>query len=174
MWISARTATTLATSALVLVLVAMAAPLMPKPHLPTLPEERSAARHGSKFGAATAILEAPERIRVQRMEADVNAAQGGACLNGRAGTGPARTPSDESVNRLLALLRDARTVADPRAAAATPTWVVRFVRDGRKVDVMVDPKSDRLALALDGQTVGTFTTPALHREFASLGDALRS
>lgn len=191
MWISARTATTLAAAALLLVMVAVAAPLIPRPNLPSLPEERptpaattktappvvadkseASKPSADKFGEATAVLAAPERVRAQRMETGVPALLGAARWAARVGTGPAATPSDESVKRLLTLLRDARTVADPRAAKAEPAWVVRLVRDERKVDVMVDPAHDRLVVSLDGKVVGTFGAAALHREFSGLGEVL--
>ena len=88
------------------------------------------------------------------------------------GTGRAVEPSEEAVIRLLALLRDARTVADPRATTADPAWVVRLVRGDRKVDVMADPKADRLVVSIDGVPVGGYGTVALHKEFAELGDGL--
>ena len=175
MWISARTAVTLATAALVLVMFAMAAPFIPAPHLPSLPEERTAVGHGvkaEKFGAASAALSAPERVRAQRMTESGSVPEGAARLGGRIGNGPAAEPSSEAISRLVALLRDARTVANPRASDAEPTWVVRFVRDGHKVDVMVDPASDRLVVALDGAPVGAYRTVALHREIAALGTHL--
>ncbi|RYG21102.1 hypothetical protein EON82_19375 [bacterium] len=181
MWISARTATTLAAAALLLVMVAVAAPLLPRPHLPSLPEERALAKtvaSGDKFGAATAVLQAPERVRAQRMSKcdPATAAEGGARLvaTGRYGNGPAVEPSQDTVKRLLALLKDARTVADPRAAEAEATWVVRLVRGDKKVDVMVDPANDRAVLTVNGEPVGSYGIAALHHEFTLLGNSLFS
>ena len=171
MWISARTALTLAAAALLLVVVAVAAPLMPRSHLPPLPGERPAARRAravEKFGAATAALDAPERVREQRMAPERAAAVGAAQWAGRVGTGPATVPSAAAVARVRALLNDPRTVADPRAERAEPAWVVRFVRDEHRVDVMVDPAHDRLVVVRDGQPLGGFAVAGLHREFADL------
>ncbi len=174
MWISARTATTLAAAALLLVMAAVAAPLIPRAHLPSLPEEKPAVT--SKFGAATAILEAPERVRAQRMSAcdPATSPKGGAQLTaaGRYGSGPAVEPKPDIVQRLAALLQDPHIVADPRAATADVSYVVRLVRGTQKVDVMVDPTHDRLVVALDQTPVGAYTFAGLHKEFSDLGDAL--
>lgn len=172
MWISARTAVTLASAALLLVVAAVAAPLVPRPNLPSLPEERIAKAGDAKFGAATAALEAPERVRAQRMTATSVVPKGAAHWAGAVGTGPARVPDAETVTRLRVLLKDARTVADPRAEAATPEWVVRLVRDDHRVDVMVDPSHGQLVIVQDGQKIGTFSTSGLRREFEALGSAL--
>ncbi len=171
MWISARTATTLAAAALLLVMVAVAAPLIPRPNLPSLPEER-AAKVVDKFGAAEAVLARPERVRAQRMVEGAKGTPGGAVWQGRVGSGVAGTPDGDTVGRLRILLRDARTVADPRAEAAQPGWVVRLVRDDHRVDVMVDADHDRLMIVEDGKAVGGFAVAGLHREFVALGDAL--
>ena len=170
MWISARTALTLAAAALLLVVVAVAAPLMPRPHLPPLPAHR--AHVASKFGEATAALDAPERVRSQRMETLASAPAGGAHWAGRVGVGAAATPPEETITRLRTLLKDARTVADPRAERAAPAWVVRFVRDAHRVDVMVDLASDRLVVVRDGALVGAYAIAGLHREFADLASGL--
>ena len=179
MWISARTATTLAAAALLLVMVAVAAPLIPRPHLPSLPEERQAAKApvtGDKFGLATEVLQAPERFRAQRMSKcdPATAAEGGARLvaTGRYGSGPAIEPTADTVKRLVALLKDSRTVADAQAASAEATWVVRLASGTRKVDVMVDPANDRVVLALNGEPVGSYGIAGLHREFNDLGNEL--
>ncbi len=171
MWISARTALTLATAALLLVVVAVGAPLMPHSHLPSLPGKRPAPT-AEKFGAATAVLDGPERVRSQRMETAANVPTGAAQWAGRVGAGTAITPSAETVARLRALLKDARTVADPRAERAEPAWVVRFVRDAHRVDVMVDPAHDRLVVVQDGRPLGGFAFAGLHREFGLLDDEL--
>ena len=172
MWISARTAVTLAAAALLLVMVAVAAPLMPRPNLPSLPEERAARAGDSKFGAATAALEAPERARAQRMAPASTVPPGAAHWAGSVGTGAAKVPSAEVLARLRVLLKDARTVADPRAETASPEWVVRLVRDDHRVDVMVDPAHDRLVVARDGERIGVYATTGLRREYGALGDAL--
>ena len=175
MWISARTALTLASAALLLVVVAVGAPLMPRPHLPPLPRERAlprAPRTVAKFGAATTALDAPERVRSQRMEPLATVPAGAAQWDGRVGTGPAGVPSAETVARLRALLDDPRTVADPGAERVAPAWVVRFVRDDHRVDVMADPSTDRLVVVRDGRPVGRFAVAGLHRELAELGAAL--
>lgn len=174
MWISARTATTLAAAALLLVMVAVAAPLMPRPHLPSLPEERVARTLGvaDKFGAAETALAAPERVRAQRMEEGAAGSPGGARWGDSAGMGAALTPDDGTVARLRTLLHDARTVADPRAEAARPTWVVRLVRDDHRVDVMVDADHDRVVVAQDGKPVGGYAVAGLGREFRALGEDL--
>lgn len=177
MWISARTATTLAAAALLLVVAAVAAPLIPRPHLPSLPEEKTAVPDKSdKFAGASAILDAPDRVRAQRMTAcdPRTAAKGGAMLEaaGRYGSGPAVTPGADSVKRLVALLKDSRVATDPRAADAPVSYVVRLVRGEQKVDVMVDPAGDRLVVALDRRPVGAYTIAGLHKEFADLGAAL--
>lgn len=179
MWISARTAITLAAAAFLLVMFAVAAPLIPRPQLPSLPAERSSAPAVAtgKFGAATAILEKPLRVRAQQMKTKAEAgavAQGGAVLEttGRYGTGAAVVPSADSVKRLVALLKNDRTVSDPRASQAEATWVVRLATDEHKVDVMVDSKNDRLVVALDGRPVGSYGTVGLHREFSDLGSMI--
>ena len=171
MWISARTATTLALAALVLVMAAVASPLLPRPKLPSLPEERVVTR-GDKFGSATLAIDSPERVRSQRMEPGETVPKGAAHWAGFVGAGPAGTPDAETVSRLRSLMKDARTVADARARAAKPTWVVRFVRDDRRVDVMFDAKADRLVVVQDGEPVGAFAVSGLRREYADLGDAL--
>ena len=171
MWISARTATTLAFAALALVMVAVAAPLLPRPQLPSLPEERTV-KTKDKLGAATLVIESPERVRSQRMAPSATVPKGAANWAGRVGTGTAGTPDGETVHRLRTLLKDARTVADPRARAAEPTTVVRFVRDGHRVDVMLDLKADRLMVVHDGEPVGAFAISGLHREYANLGATL--
>lgn len=167
MWISARTATTLAAAALLLVMVAVAAPLLPRPRLPSLPEERVA-----KFGAAQAALEAPERVRAQRMAAEAPAPKGAAQWADRVGVGTAESPSPETVRRLASLLRDGRTVAGVVPTDVRPSWVVRFVRDDHRVDVMVDAGHDRLVVVRDGTPVGGYAVSSLHREFAALGGTL--
>lgn len=177
MWISARTATTLAAAALLLVMAAVAAPLIPRAHLPSLPEEQTLKQTtASKYGAATAILETPERVRAQRMSACDPAAspQGGAQLKaaGRYGTGPALEPKADTVQRLTALLKDPRIVPDPRAATADVSYVVRLVRGTQKVDVMVDPTHDRLVVAVDQVPIGSYAFAGLHKEFSDLGEAL--
>ena len=168
MWISARTASTLAVAALLLVVAAVAAPLLPRPNLPRLPEERGVRRAGGLAEALSAI-DAPERVRWQRMSPRGVAPEGAARWAGFVGVGPAGTPDPDAVARLRTLLKDARTVADPRAKAARPDWVVRFVRDGHRVDVMLDARADRLIVARDGAAVETFAVAGLHREFAALG-----
>jgi hypothetical protein len=104
------------------------------------------------------------------------AAEGGALLvaTGRYGSGPAVEPSEDVVKRLLALLKDSRTVVDPRAASAEATWVVRLVRDDKKVDVMVDPVNDRLVLAVNREPISSYGIAGLHREFVALGDDVLS
>lgn len=174
MWISARTATTLAAAALLLVLAALAAPFLPRPKLPSLPRERAIKPPTSseKFGEAARVLASPERSRGQRMAPGVPAPPEAARWADRVGNGRAVEPSAETVKRLVALLNDARTIADPRASKAEPAWVVRLVRGDHKVDVMVDGATDRLVVALDGRAVGTYAAPALHREFKGLEGVL--
>ena len=175
MWISARTALTLAGAALLLVMVAVAAPLIPRPNLPSLPEERAAhaaAKPADKLGPAAPILAGPERARVQRMVEGAKPTPGGAKWGGRSGSGPAETPPPDAIARLRALLRDARTVADPRAETAEPAYVVRLVRDDHRLDVMVDADRDRVVVARDGVPVAAFATAGLHREYADLGASL--
>ena len=171
MWISARTATTLAFAALALVMVAVAAPLLPRPRLPLLPQER-VARTADKLGAAAFVIESPDRVRFQRMERSGAVPEGAANWAGLVGVGTAGTPDAETVGRLRNLLKDARTVPDPRARAAEPNAVVRFVRDGHRVDVMLDAKADRLIVVHDGEPVGAFAISGLHREYANLGVSL--
>jgi|GEM_PF-5403784 len=171
MWISARTATTVLAVVSVLAVVGIAVPFLPPPHLTALPEERAAA----KLGDAAAVLNAPERVRVQRMGPVAvfgEGVKGGARWGGQVGSGPAKEPAAETVKRLLVLLRDPRTIPDARAADAAPTLVVRLLRDDRRADVMIDPAHDRVALALDGAPIGTFATAALHKEFAALAQSL--
>jgi hypothetical protein len=172
MWISARTATTLAAAALLLVMAAVAAPLIPRAHLPNLPEEQTPVTTG-KYGAATPVLESPDRVRAQKM-AEGPPTEGGAQLKAanRCGTGPAVEPKPDAVQRLTALLKNPHIVADPRAATAEVSYVVRLVRGDQKVDVMVDPLHDRLVVALDRQPVGSYSFAGLHKEFTDLSLAL--
>ena len=170
MWISAKSAAILAVAAVVLVVIALGAPYVPRPRLPALPLERRLP--ADKLGLALPILEAPERARAQRMLVGAPVLQGSARWAARVGTGPAATPDKEALRRLVALLKDARTVSDPRAERAEPAWVVRFARGAQRVDVMVDPAHDRLVLALDGKPVGTFAIAALHRDYSALGQTL--
>lgn len=119
------------------------------------------------------IVQHPDRVRIQRLKPLVGTtpAPHAAFFDGASlvGTGRAIEPTADWVRRFTGLVADGKTFSGAsKTCTPHPSIVVRFVRDERRIDVMLDFDCDQVLVQDDGKASGVGNVGSFRADFVKL------